>query len=71
VLVFQKFHGLRHGYAQRRFEELAGFPCPSKSGPTSKELTSEQRALNEKARTMISEELGHSREAISAVYLGR
>jgi hypothetical protein len=66
-----KLHGLRHGYAQRRFETLAGFRCPSNGGPTSKELNLEQRALNEEARSMISAELGHSREAISAVYLGR
>jgi integrase len=68
---YSKLHGLRHGYAQRRFEALTGFHCPAKGGPTSKELTSEQRALNEKARAMISAELGHSREAITAVYLGR
>ena len=68
---FSKLHGLRHGYAQRRFETLAGFPCPAEGGPTSKELTNEQRALNEKARATISAELGHSRESITAVYLGR
>jgi hypothetical protein len=68
---FSKLHGLRHGYAQHRFEDLAGFTCPAKGGPTSKELTIEQRALNEQARAMISTELGHSREAITAVYLGR
>ena len=66
-----KLHGLRHGYAQRRFEALAGFPCPAQGGPTTKELTREQRALNEKARAMISAELGHSRESVTAVYLGR
>tara|TARA_R110002096_G_scaffold390060_1_gene584485 strand:- start:445 stop:1311 length:867 start_codon:yes stop_codon:yes gene_type:complete len=66
-----KLHGLRHGYAQRRFEVLAGFPCPAQGGPTTKELTREQRALNEKARAMISAELGHSRESVTAVYLGR
>lgn len=66
-----KLHGLRHSYAQRRFEELAGFACPANGGPTTKELTLEQRALNEKARAMISAELGHARESITAVYLGR
>jgi integrase len=66
-----KLHGLRHGYAQRRFETLTGFRCPANGGPTSMELNLEQRALNEEARSMISAELGHSREAISAVYLGR
>jgi len=68
---FSKLHGLRHGYAQRRFESLAGFPCPAKGGPTSKELTIGQRSLNKEARAIISSELGHSRESITAVYLGR
>lgn len=67
----KKLHGLRHGYAQRRFETLTGFACPAKGGPNAKQLTIEQRALNEKARVMISAELGHAREAITAVYLGR
>jgi hypothetical protein len=67
----RKLHGLRHGYAQRRFQELTGFACPAEGGPVSKELTPDQRALNEKARAMISAELGHSRENITAVYLGR
>jgi len=67
----KRLHGLRHGYAQRRFEALTGFACPAKGGPSAKQLTVEQRALNEKARAMISSELGHSREAITAVYLGR
>ncbi len=66
-----KLHGLRHGYAQRRFQEITGYPCPADGGPTSKELTPEQRALNEKARATISAELGHARENITAVYLGR
>ena len=68
---FSKLHGLRHGYAQRRFKESAGFPCPVNGGPTSKALSTAQRALNEKARALISAELGHSREAITANYLGR
>ncbi|MEM8814541.1 MAG: integrase domain-containing protein [Pseudomonadota bacterium] len=67
----KKLHGLRHAYAQRRFAEIAGFPCPNNDGPRSKQLTIEQRALNEKARAMISAELGHARESITAVYLGR
>lgn len=70
-LGLKKLHGLRHGYAQRRFLNLTGFACPANGGPTTKELTIEQRALNEKARAMISAELGHTREAITAVYLGR
>jgi hypothetical protein len=66
-----KLHGLRHGYAQRRYHELTGLVCPAEGRPKAKELTSEQRALDHEARLTISRELGHSREAITAVYLGR
>jgi hypothetical protein len=66
-----KLHGLRHGYAQQRYLDLAGKLCPAKGGPSSKELTRDERALDQKARAIISCELGHSREAITAVYLGR
>lgn len=67
----RKLHGLRHGYAQRRFKEITGFACPNAYGPRSGQLTPQERALNEKARAMISAELGHARESITAVYLGR
>jgi integrase len=64
-------HGLRHGYAQRRYEELTGWKAPVAGGPASKSLTTDQRALDKGARETISRELGHSREQISAKYLGR
>ena len=64
-------HGLRHAYAQRRYEELTGWKAPVAGGPASKFLSSDQRALNRGARETISRELGHSREEISKVYLGR
>jgi hypothetical protein len=67
----KNLHGLRHGYAQARYRELTGFLCPAAGGPTSKELTPAQRALDQQARATISRELGHGREAITAVYLGR
>lgn len=66
-----KMHGLRHAYAQRRFEEIAGFPSPHAGGPKRADLTNDQRALDQKARTVISKELGHEREQITATYLGR
>lgn len=66
-----KLHGLRHAYAQRRYEELTGWRAPVAGGPATKSLTQDQRALELKARVVISQELGHSREAITAVYLGR
>jgi integrase len=64
-------HGLRHAYAQRRYEELTGWKAPVAGGPASKSLNSDQRALDKRAREAISRELGHSREEISAKYLGR
>jgi len=64
-------HGLRHAYAQRRYLVLTGWKAPAAGGPASKSHTSEQRALDKGARETISQELGHSREQISATYLGR
>ena len=66
-----KLHGLRHAYAQRRYEELTGWAAPAAGGPTSADLTPEQKALDQEARMQISRELGHDREQVTAVYLGR
>lgn len=66
-----KLHGLRHEYAQQRYKELTGWEAPAKGGPTAKELTPEQKAMDLAARLQISQDLGHNREAITAVYLGR
>lgn len=68
---FSRLHGLRHDYAQRRYLQLTGRACPAAGGLSSKDQTPEQSALDLKARLMISHELGHTREAITAVYLGR
>ena len=64
-------HGLRHAYAQARYEELTGWKAPLAGGSASNSLTRDQRALDKGARETISRELGHSREQISATYLGR
>ena len=64
-------HGLRHGYGQRRFEKLAGFPCPAKGGPGWRDLTPEQRERDETARRIVSMELGHGRVDVTSVYLLR
>jgi hypothetical protein len=66
-----KLHGLRHAYAQTRYRELTGFDAPAAGGPTSRQLTDEQRTADHHARQTISRELGHEREQITAVYLGR
>lgn len=64
-------HGLRHAYAQRRYLELAGWLCPHAGGPKSKDLSPAQKTIDYDARMAISAELGHAREEITAVYLGR
>lgn len=66
-----KLHGLRHRYAQLRYQELTGNPAPACGGPSRNELSEEARANDTVARYAISQELGHGREHITAVYLGR
>ena len=64
-------HGLRHAYAQIRYEELTDCACPAAGGPVTKELTLDQRERDREARLTISRELGHEREQVTAAYLGR
>lgn len=61
-------HGLRHGYAQARYVELMGFPCPAVGGI--RELTVEEKQKDRIVRLQISEEIGHSRINITSIYLG-
>lgn len=63
-------HGLRHAYAQLRFRELTGFEAPINGGPSAKELTPEQKELDFTARTILAEELGHSRRQVTVSYCG-
>ena len=67
---FHAMHGLRHAYAQGRYLELTGWPAPTAGGPRQRELTPEQRVLDREVRLQISEELGHGRTQVSAIYLG-
>lgn len=66
-----KIHGLRHTYAQQRYQELTGWLSPHAGGPTKKALTPAQQETDRWARLTISKELGHVREQITVVYLGR
>lgn len=66
-----RVHGHRHHYAQTRYREITGWAAPAVGGPRSKELTVGQKAIDHEARLTISRELGHEREQITAVYLGR
>lgn len=61
-------HGLRHGYAQKRYRALMGFECPAVGGFRS--LSADEIAKDKEVRMLISEELGHSRINITSIYLG-
>jgi site-specific recombinase XerC len=66
-----KMHGLRHAYAQQRYLELTGWPSPHAGGPSKAVLSGAHRQTDHQARLIVSQELGHVREQITAVYLGR
>ncbi|MBI1395132.1 MAG: integrase [Betaproteobacteria bacterium] len=63
-------HGHRHHYAQSRYLALTGWPAPAAGGPTSKQLTAEQKVVDRAARLQISAELGHGRLQVVAIYCG-
>ena len=64
-------HGLRHHYAQARYRELTGWECPANGGPKSRQLTAEQKLIDREARMTITQELGHGRLQVVAVYIGK
>lgn len=64
-------HGLRHQYAQSRYEALTGWKAPAAGGPQRQSLTMSQRLRDTEARGRISKELGHNRAGIVSVYCGR
>lgn len=66
-----RIHGHRHQYAQTRYREMTGWAAPAAGGPRSKALSPGQRVIDREARLTISRELGHEREQITALYLGR
>lgn len=57
-------HGLRHQYANDRYEDFAGAPAPVRGGDRI------DREVDRSARLQVAEELGHARENISTAYLG-
>jgi len=67
----KKLHGLRHAYTQARYEAITGFKCPVQGGKNKRHMTPSERQKDERARLIISRELGHEREEITAIYLGR
>jgi len=65
-----KLHGLRHAYAQDRYEELTGWKSPAAGGPAAQSLSTAKRAIDRQVRLTISRELGHERESITRIYCG-
>jgi hypothetical protein len=63
-------YGLRHRYAQSRYEALTGWASLKVGGPPAAQLDSFQQWQDRHARQQISRELGHERIAVTAVYLG-
>lgn len=66
-----RVHGLRHRYALTRYFVLTGWRSPAEGGPSSHQLTAAQKKIDHEARLIISREMGHKREQITAIYCGR
>lgn len=77
-LGLSNLHGLRHAYAQRRYQELTrwfddkkqGLLPPISGGKPFKELSKYEQEWDVRARQIISRELGHSRMSITKIYCG-
>lgn len=67
---YNNLHGLRHAYAQRRYQVLTGMPCPNQGGKHHKDMTGSEKDRDHEARSIISIELGHSRISITKIYCG-
>ena len=63
-------HGLRHNWAQWRYQHLTGWKPPAQNGMKKTDMTPEQWKIDRQARMEISEEMGHSRIDITDTYLG-
>jgi len=65
--------GLRHAFAQRRFEQEAGMPAPHAGGPAYSSLDAAGRERWDRAAAIVNRELGHGhgRQDITATYIGR
>ena len=63
--------GRGNPYDLGRYRELTGWQAPAAGGPRARDLTPSEREADREARLTISAELGHEREQITVVYLGR
>lgn len=77
LLGIGNLHGLRHGYAQRRYKTLTtyydpdkkGWECPFNDGPRAKNMDPSIRDIDFKVRHILTRELGHSRLSVLKSYL--
>ncbi|MGZ4960579.1 MAG: integrase domain-containing protein [Methylomonas sp.] len=76
-----QFHGQRHHYAQQRYQALTGVPAPINTGITESawhvymatqlNISLEAaEALDLRARSILSQEVGHERLEVVRVYIG-
>jgi len=65
-----RMHGLRHAFAQARYEALTGWKAPAAGGPRQRSLGPAKRRIDKAARMTIAQELGHGRREIASVYCG-
>ena len=65
----KRLHGLRHQFAQTRYQEITGWKPPAAGGPPMRSLKGARKRIDRDARATISREMGHSRISIVEVYL--
>ena len=70
-------HGLRHGYAQERYHQIAGFAAPVKFDTVEafrayaeKLAGMDWRKFDQEARSLVKTELGHHRNDVVSIYVG-
>jgi integrase len=69
-------HGLRHAYAQQRYQELTGWSSPAAISSDERayfraKLSAGDRNVDIEARRQISAELGHGRIDVVSNYIGK
>lgn len=69
-------HGLRHAYAQQRYEALTGWTSPAQMNEEERQefkakMTSEMKEFDRQKRLELSHELGHGRVDVVANYIGK
>ena len=63
-------HGLRHGYAQARYETLTGWPSPKSGGLKPGQLSEDDLVIDARVRAELALELGHKRAGVMNTYIG-